>query len=84
MQRCIVLPLEKLDEPYRIDKYNELFKEEKKDTTKKATLLIQLKPITIDTDLIMERLEQISPSFGAAIPAGCLPERREDNCVVYQ
>lgn len=60
------LQLEKLDEPYRMDKYNELFKEEKKDTTKKAANNTDsLKSITIDMDLIMERLEQISPSLGA-------------------
>ena len=35
--RVYRLPLEKLDEPYRIDKYNDLFKEEKKDTTKKSS-----------------------------------------------
>ena len=58
------LPLEKIDEPFRMDKYNELFKEEKKDTTKKAANADSTKPITIDMDLIMERLEQISPSFG--------------------
>jgi tricorn protease len=56
------MPLQKLDEPYRTDKFNELFTEEKKDTSKKAPVL---KPIVIDAALIMERLEQISPSFGA-------------------
>lgn len=62
------IPLEKLDEPYRLDKYNELFKEEKKDTTKKAATPVvnnEIKTIVIDADLIMERLEQISPSSGA-------------------
>ena len=59
------LPLEKIDDPYRIDKYNELFKEEKKDTTKKNANADSLKSIVIDPDLIMERLEQISPFFGA-------------------
>ena len=60
------MSLEKLDEPYRIDKYNELFKEEKKDTSKKATNNTDsLKAISIDMDLLMERLEQISPSLGA-------------------
>jgi Tol biopolymer transport system component/C-terminal processing protease CtpA/Prc len=60
------MSLEKIDEPYRIDKYNELFKEEKKDTSKKATNNTDsLKAITIDMDLLMERLEQISPSLGA-------------------
>lgn len=50
--------LEKLDEPYRLDKYNELFKEEKKKTD-------SLQAITVDNDLLMERLEQITPSLGA-------------------
>ena len=60
------LPLEKLDEPYRLDKYNELFKEEKKDTTKKAAAAVDsTKDIVIDLDLIMERLEQVSPALGA-------------------
>jgi Tol biopolymer transport system component/C-terminal processing protease CtpA/Prc len=60
------LPLEKLDEPYRLDKYNELFREEKKDTAKKATgaNTDSLKLVSVDMDLIMERLEQISPSLG--------------------
>ncbi len=60
--------LEKLDEPYRIDKFDELFKEEKKDTSKKAPvtpLVADKKTIDIDTDLLMERLEQIGPSAGA-------------------
>ena len=60
------LPLEKLDEPYRLDKYNELFKEEKKDTTKKAAAVDSTtKDIVIDLDLIMERLEQVSTALGA-------------------
>jgi len=64
--RVYRLPLEKLDEPYRLDKYNELFKEEKKDTTKKAANTDSLKAVvTIDMDLIIDRMEQISPSFGA-------------------
>lgn len=58
------LPLEKLDDPYRIDKYNDLFKEEKKDTSKKSNA-DSSKSITIDTDLIMERLELITPNLGA-------------------
>jgi len=62
--RVYRLPLEKLDEPYRIDKYNELFKEEKKDTTKAANA-DSLKAVSIDMDLITERMEQISPSIGA-------------------
>jgi tricorn protease len=65
--RVYRLPLEKLDEPYRIDKYNELFKEEKKDTTRKAAAAdsLKAKEVTIDMDLIVDRMEQISPSIGA-------------------
>lgn len=65
--RVYRLALEKIDEPYRLDKFNELFKddkkEEKKDTAKKATT--DSKPISIDSDLLMERLEQLSPPLGA-------------------
>ncbi len=58
--------LEKLDAPYRIDKFDNLFKEEKKDTTKKATDAVSDgKAIAIDTDRLMERLEQVGPYFGA-------------------
>ena len=68
--RVYRVPLENIDEPYRLDKFNELFKEEKKDsikkdTTKKAAVIDTLKSIVIDTDLIMERLELISPALGA-------------------
>ena len=63
--RMYRMALEKIDEPYRIDKYNELFKEDKKDTARKFSGADSLKPITIDTELIMERLEPISPSIGA-------------------
>ena len=54
--RVYRMPLEKFDAPYRMDKYAELFK---KDTTKKDST------VRIDADNIMERLEQISPSFGS-------------------
>ena len=54
--------LEKFDEPYRLDKYNELFKDEKKaDKKSDSTQFV----ITIDADRIAERLEQVGPSFGA-------------------
>lgn len=69
------VPLEKLDEPFRVDKFDELFKEEKKDTAakkdtaKKATATAAATPpvksITIDMDDIMERLERIGPFAGA-------------------
>ena len=62
------IALEKLDDPYRLDKFNDLFKEEKKDekkdTAKKAPPVADIKPITFDMNGIMERVEQISPNFG--------------------
>lgn len=68
------LPLEKLDDPFKMDKYNELFKEEKKDILKKKdSIIAKIEPIVIDTDRIMERLEQVGPSFG-----------RQDLSWVYQ
>ena len=69
--RIYRLPLEKLDEPYRIDKFNEMFKEEVKDTTKKDTAAkvapmapVATNVVSIDMDNIMERLELVGPSFG--------------------
>ncbi len=60
------LPLEKLDEPFKSDKYDELFKTEKKDSTKndstKKLLVVEVK---VDVENIMDRIEQIGPSFGA-------------------
>ncbi|WP_428328554.1 S41 family peptidase [Mucilaginibacter sp.] len=73
------MPLQKFDELFRIDKFKELFKEEKKDSTaikgkdKKAAakkpLSEQPSPkapaeIVINTDGLMKRLEQVGPEFG--------------------
>ena len=86
------LPLEKIDEPFRIDKFNELFAEEKKDTarkdsTKKAatakTQAADSKPITIDMDGIMERLEQVSPGFGTQSLA-YVTKKTEKTTVLYR
>jgi Tol biopolymer transport system component/C-terminal processing protease CtpA/Prc len=63
--RIYRMPLEKFDEPYRMDKFNELFKEVKKDTTKKKDAKDSVVTIKIDTDKIMDRLEQIGPDFGS-------------------
>ena len=62
--RIYRMPLEKIDEPYRSDKYNDLFKSEKKekDTTKKEPVVV---PINVDAENIMERLEQVGPTFGS-------------------
>ncbi|MBK9569607.1 MAG: PD40 domain-containing protein [Chitinophagaceae bacterium] len=78
------LPLEKIDEPYRLDKYNELFKEEKKDTSKKQHLrhLADNKSVAIDADRIMERLEQLSPSLGAQF-LQALYQKGEKTMVLY-
>ncbi|MBS1621738.1 MAG: PD40 domain-containing protein [Bacteroidetes bacterium] len=60
------MPLDKIDQPFRSDKFNDLFKEEKKDTAKKLTAsTTPTAPIKMDLDDIMDRLEQISPSFGS-------------------
>lgn len=76
------LPLEKIDEPYRIDKFNELFVEEKKDTTKKA-VPADTKIINIDMDGIMERLELVSPNFGAQFLIH-VAQKNEKAMVLYQ
>ncbi|MGB3154996.1 MAG: S41 family peptidase [Chitinophagaceae bacterium] len=79
------LPLEKIDEPYRLDKYNELFKEEKKDTSKKTTPAASVadnKSVAIDADRIMERLEQLSPSLGAQF-LQALYQKGEKTMVLY-
>jgi tricorn protease len=77
------MALEKIDEPFRIDKYNELFKEEKKDTSKKSGNADSLKPISIDTELIMERLEQISPAIGAQFATNIF-QKGDKTTVLYR
>lgn len=59
------LPLENIDEPYRSDKFDDLFKEEKKDTAKKTASNGDSVIVNIDMDRIMERMELVSPSFGS-------------------
>lgn len=63
--------LEKLDDPFRIDKFNDLFKEEKKDTANaKKDTAAKLAPqvdnsaLVMDLEDVMERIELISPPFG--------------------
>lgn len=53
--------LEKQDDPYRIDKFDELFKQEKKDTSKKKD---SIAPLTIDVNRFLDRMEQVGPGFG--------------------
>lgn len=55
------VPLEKFDDPYRTVKYDELFVQEKKDTTKKKDSMVA---INIDTDRFLDRMEQVGPDAG--------------------
>ncbi len=55
------VPLEKFDDPYRKVKYDDLFKEEKKDTSKKKEIS---EPLTIDAYRFLERMEQVGPDAG--------------------
>lgn len=67
------LALQKMDEPYRMEKFNELFKEttnvdtaSKKDSTKKMIPpVVPVSSVSIDMENIMERLEPVSPPFGS-------------------
>ena len=56
--RIFKMPLEKLDDPYRSDKFDELFKSAKKDSAKTIS-------VSIDFTGLMERLEQVGPNFGS-------------------
>lgn len=65
------LPLQKINEPFRMDRFDSLFKEKetKKDTvkksdTKKVDSVDVPDKIVIDMSRIMERLEQVGPNFG--------------------
>jgi tricorn protease len=94
--RIYRMPLSKIEQPFRSDKFDELFKkeekketkadsakktdpkkadtkkadekkpEEKKADDKKEEKKEDKKPIVIDFDGLMDRLEQISPNFGSA------------------
>lgn len=66
------LALEKMDEPYRLDKFNELFNEKqvtdtanKKDSARKIPPVTPTSGVSIDMENIMERLEAVSPPFGS-------------------
>ncbi len=64
--RVYRMALEKIDEPYRADKFDELFKEEKKDTSKKVPPAVPaVATISIDTDKIIERVETVGASGGS-------------------
>ncbi|MBV9986420.1 MAG: PD40 domain-containing protein [Chitinophagaceae bacterium] len=91
--RIYRMPLDKMDDPYRSDKYNDLFKTEKKepepkkdtsavkkDTAKKAPVVTA--PISINVENIMDRLEQVGPSFGTQFLLTVL-QRGEKTMVLY-
>jgi tricorn protease len=75
------MPLEKFDEYFRLNKFNDLFSEVKKDSTDTQKKLVALKlddkkpstqptpkppaDINIDTQDLMKRLERVSPAFGS-------------------
>ncbi|GAB2786757.1 hypothetical protein GCM10027275_34110 [Rhabdobacter roseus] len=79
-QKIYRLPLTKLDEPYRADKLDELFKPEEKKEEPKAEEKPKKKgkasakktaekekpaePLELDLDRLLDRMELISPSFG--------------------
>jgi tricorn protease len=67
--RLYRLPLEKFDEPFRQEKLRDLFQPEKKDTSKTPP---PAPPIVIDTENILERMEQIGPNLGAQYVMGQL------------
>jgi tricorn protease len=77
--RIYKIPLEKLDDPYRSDKFNDLFKVEKKDTSKAATTLT---PLTINMEHMMDRIEQVGPNFGTQFLVTVL-QRGEKTIVLY-
>lgn len=66
------MALQRMEQPFRADKFDELFeeKEEKKDTTAKKEEKLS---ITIDPNGLMKRLSRVSPNFG-----------RQGNPIVFQ
>ena len=69
-ERIYRLPLSKIEAPFKSDKFNDLFKvvEKKNDDKAKADSAKpkKMEPIIIDFDGLMERMEAISPNYGAA------------------
>lgn len=57
------LALADIDSPFKSDKFDELWKTEKK-VEKDSSSKKPIKPIKVDVDRIMERLRLISPEFG--------------------
>ena len=72
--------LQKLDEPYRLDKFEELFKPTVKDTTKKKDTVTSL---TIDIAQFLERMEPVGPSFGSQYLTAII-QKADKQTVLYQ
>lgn len=68
------MPLEKWDEPYKLDKYQALF-----DTTKKKDSVVVAISATAN---FMQRIEQVSPSFGSQNGAYVL-KKADKTTVLY-
>ena len=80
--RIYRMSLEKIDDPYRSDKYNDLFKpaeKKEKDTTKKEPVIA---PINVDVENIMDRLEQVGPTFGSQYLANVI-QKGEKTIILY-
>lgn len=73
------VPLEKWDEPYRLNKLDELFKEEKKDSAKKKDSLASL---TIDAQRFLDRMEQVGPRAGSQYLVGIV-QKGDKQIVLY-
>ena len=61
------IALNKVEAPFRADKFNDLFEEEEEEKDKEAEENTEEESteITIDADRIMERVERIGPAFGS-------------------
>ncbi|MBK7871323.1 MAG: PD40 domain-containing protein [Saprospiraceae bacterium] len=77
------MPLEKMDDPYKSAKYEDLFvadslkkKEEKKDSVKIVT------PASINPEGLMRQLEQVSPNFGTQA-AVYITQKDEKTTVIF-
>lgn len=59
------MALDNFDEPYRIDKFDELFEEKKEDKRKNDTAAVTETPIIINTQGLLDRIARIGPAFGS-------------------
>lgn len=83
--------LDKFDDPFRADKFDELFKkeekkedkkDEKKDSSKSTTPVATT--LNINTTRIMERVERISPDFGTQYGPMHISQKGDKSTIFYQ